>query len=59
MAKSQTEVLASLEPALKVVFAQLVSDYNAAKAIHVPNYLGGPSFAILGELVRQGWRKAN
>jgi hypothetical protein len=42
---------------MRDVFNQLVSDYNAAKAIHVPNYKGGPSFAILGELVRQGWRR--
>jgi len=52
--KSQAEVAASLEPALREVFTQLVSDYNRAKDIHVPNYTGGASFKILGELVRQG-----
>lgn len=57
MAMSQAEALASVDPELREIFVRLVNDYNKAKTLHVPNYKGGPSYAILAELVKLGWRR--
>lgn len=56
--RSQLEIERDLEPELKPIFREFVDDYKAAASAHVSGYKGGgPSFKVVAELVRNGWRK--
>jgi hypothetical protein len=47
-----------MQPEQRQLLLALKRDYEAASAVHVPNYKGGPNAGILAELIRMGWRKA-
>ena len=54
--ESQAAVEATLEGDLRQPYTQLVDDYNQAARLHT-RYTGAPSYNILAELIRRGWRK--
>jgi len=56
--KAQIEVENTLTPELRPIFRQFIDDYKSAAQQHVPGYGGGaPSFKIVAQLIREGWRK--
>jgi len=54
---SAKAIEATLDPAERQAFNELITDYNVAAKLHVPGWKGGINLAIAAELVRGGWRK--
>jgi hypothetical protein len=57
MSDLRTKAAASLPPAMRPVFDQLVADYQAAARTHGAGRQPWINYKILADLLRLGWRK--
>jgi hypothetical protein len=57
MTELRERAAATLPPALRPLFEQLVADYQVAARAHVAGRQPWINYKILADLLRSGWRK--